>query len=247
MKRFRKSIVLLLAVFTICLMPVTAWAKTPSLNKTKVTLSAGETCRLKTKNLKAGKVLWSSSNKAVASVSSKGKVKAKKNGTAVISAKAGATVLTCTVKVRTKLVPMKKLKRYGYFLNYMSEKQMRKTYKAAAKILKPLLGLSKKEQVIGIMQNMRRLVDAGIKYSMSAKHYNDPYGFFVKKCASCAGCARAAGFCLNMLGYKYEHVNENQYSHQWARVKVGGKYWICDAYGLYAGPEPAKRKHPYLS
>ena len=48
-----------------------------------------------------------------------------------------------------------------------------------------------------------------------------------------------------MLGYKYKHVNENQYS-QWARVKVGKQYWICDAYGLYAGLEPAKRKHPYL-
>ena len=64
--------------------------------------------------------------------------------------------------------------------------------------------------------------------------------------ASCAGCARATGLCLNILGMPYEHVNENQYSHQWCRVNIDGTYWICDAYGLYCGPEPAPYMHPYL-
>ena len=49
-----------------------------------------------------------------------------------------------------------------------------------------------------------------------------------------------------MLGIPYEHVNENQYSHQWCRVNLNGTYWICDAYGLYCGPEPAPYRHPYL-
>lgn len=49
-----------------------------------------------------------------------------------------------------------------------------------------------------------------------------------------------------MLGIPYEHVNENQYSHQWCRVPVGDTYWICDAYGLYSGPEPAPYQHPYF-
>ena len=45
----------------------------------------------------------------------------------------------------------------------------------------------------------------------------------------------------------YEHVNENQWSHQWCRVPMpDGSYWICDAYGLYCGPEPAPYQHPYL-
>ena len=65
--------------------------------------------------------------------------------------------------------------------------------------------------------------------------------------ASCAGCTRATGLCLNMLGIPYEHVNENQWSHQWCRVKMDdGSYWICDAYGLYCGPEPAPYQHPYF-
>ena len=83
-------------------------------------------------------------------------------------------------------------------------------------------------------------------YKKETKHYNDPYGYLVKGVASCAGCARTTGFCLNMLGIHYTHVNEGKYSHQWARVKVGNEYWICDAYGLYCGPEPAVNKHPYL-
>ena len=48
-----------------------------------------------------------------------------------------------------------------------------------------------------------------------------------------------------MLGIPYEHVNENQWSHQWCRVPMpDGSYWICDAYGLYCGPEPAPYQHP---
>ena len=48
-----------------------------------------------------------------------------------------------------------------------------------------------------------------------------------------------------MLGIPYEHVNENQYTHQWCRVDMGGGvYWICDAYGLYCGPEFAPYQHP---
>mgnify|MGYP006987329558 CR=1 FL=1 len=76
-------------------------------------------------------------------------------------------------------------------------------------------------------------------YSMEANHYNDPYGYFVLRTASCAGCARATALCLDILGIPYEHVNENQYSHQWCRVPMeDGSYWICDAFGLYCGPEP---------
>ena len=47
------------------------------LNKSKVTLKAGDSIKLKVKNYK-GKVKWSSSKKKVASVSKKGVVTAKK-------------------------------------------------------------------------------------------------------------------------------------------------------------------------
>ena len=53
--------------------------KKPKLSKTKVTLYVGKTATLKVKNTKK-KVKWSSSKKSVATVSQKGKIKAKKKG-----------------------------------------------------------------------------------------------------------------------------------------------------------------------
>lgn len=50
---------------------------------------------------------------------------------------------------------------------------------------------------------------------------------------------------LNILGIPYEHVNENQYSHQWCRVQIDDSYWIRDAFGLYCGEEPAPYEHSY--
>lgn len=192
---------------------------------------------------------FTSSNKNVVSVSKSGLVKAKKRGKATITATNGSEtyILNLTVKKSNfKPVPLKKLKRYSYFRKFMSEAQLKQAYKKALKLVRPLGDLKKKDQLMGVAARLRNLFDNGMTYTMSAKHYNDPYGYLVLKKASCAGCARATSLCLNILGINYEHVNENQYSHQWARVKVGKKFWICDAYGLYCGPEPAKRKHPYM-
>ena len=54
-----------------------AKAKKPVLSKKKLTMSVGESKTLKVKNTKK-KVKWSSGKKSVASVSKKGRVKAKK-------------------------------------------------------------------------------------------------------------------------------------------------------------------------
>ena len=96
----------------------------------------------------------------------------------------------------------------------------------------PLALMSREDQLYGIASALRAVVDDGsMAYSMEANHYNDPYGYFVLRTASCAGCARATALCLDILGIPYEHVNENQYSHQWCRVPMeDGSYWICDAF-----------------
>ena len=62
---------------------------------------------------------------------------------------------------RTKLVPMKKLQRYTYFRKYMSKKQLKKAYDKAKPIVKPLLGKSKADQLIGVAVGLRQLVDSG--------------------------------------------------------------------------------------
>lgn len=143
-------------------------------------------------------------------------------------------------------VPMKRLANLKSIQKGASDTELTQAYNAALEIIVPYAGMSREEQLYGIASELRQLAEDGMEYSTTAAHYNDPYGYFVLGVASCAGCARATGLCLNILGISYEHVNEDQWGHQWCRVNVDGTYWICDAYGLYCGPEPAPYEHPYL-
>ena len=64
-----------------------------------VTLKKGDTLQLGTILSGEGTVTWSTSKKAVATVSSKGKITAKAKGTAVITAKTGDSSMKITIKV----------------------------------------------------------------------------------------------------------------------------------------------------
>ncbi len=100
MKRIFSLVVVLMLVL-LAVTPAFA-ASTPKLNKTKATVSVGMTTTLKVSGT-TGKVTWSSSNKAVAQVSSKGVVQANKAGTAVITAKVGGRKLTCKITVKSNV------------------------------------------------------------------------------------------------------------------------------------------------
>lgn len=140
---------------------------------------------------------------------------------------------------------MNKLANYKGLKKSQSDAEFSLAYAAASQVVSPLVGLSREDQLYSIMSQLRTMAENEIVYSTSVSHYNDPYGYFVLKVASCSGCARATGLCLNMLGIPYEHVNEGQWSHQWCRVPMpDGSFWICDAYGYYCGPEPALYQHP---
>ncbi len=127
-----------------------------------------------------------------------------------------------------------------------TDEQFAEAYAIARSYVEPLARYSRAEQLYCVTVLLRQLFERGMEYSMESAHYNDPYGYFVEGSASCAGCTRATGLCLSILGIPFEHVNENQYSHQWCRVPVNKEYWIADAYGLYCGPEPAPYTHPYF-
>ncbi|MDD5805158.1 Ig-like domain-containing protein [Blautia sp. HCP3S3_H10_1] len=71
----------------------------PKLNKTSVTLNAKKTYQLKLTGT-TQKPKWTSSNKAVATVSSKGKVTAKSAGTATVTAVVGGVKFNCKVTVK---------------------------------------------------------------------------------------------------------------------------------------------------
>lgn len=80
--------------------------KGPELSAKKKTLIVKQTHKL-TVNGTTKKVKWSSSNKNVATVSSSGKVTAKKAGTATISAKVNGKTLKCKVTVKKNQISYK--------------------------------------------------------------------------------------------------------------------------------------------
>ncbi|MDD6037203.1 MAG: Ig-like domain-containing protein [bacterium] len=82
--------------------PVTvaqAATKTVKLSAAKKTLNVGKSFTLKLKNA-SGKVTWKSNKKSVATVTSKGKVKAVASGTAKITATNKKKTYTCVVTVK---------------------------------------------------------------------------------------------------------------------------------------------------
>ena len=103
MKTLKKYTIMLIVFLTVNLtLPqavpifessITAEAATIKLNKKNVTLSKGKNCTLKIIGTKK-KAAWKSSNKKVATVSSKGKITAKKEGSAKITAKIGKSTLS---------------------------------------------------------------------------------------------------------------------------------------------------------
>lgn len=153
-----------------------------------------------------------------------------------------------TLKKQFDPVSIDKLQNLTSLKKKCTDAEFQAAYDKALELVTPMADLNREEQLKAVQRAIRALYDSGkVSYSSDAPHYNDPYGYFVTGVGSCAGCTRATGLCLNILGIDYEHVNENQWSHQWCRVKMDdGTYWICDAYGLYCGPEPAPYKHPYL-
>lgn len=107
MKKLMKvGMVLLLAIIVTVSGTGVANAGTAKLklNKSTATIKTGETLKLKaTKKGIKKSVVWSSSNKSVATVSSSGKVTAKKAGTCTITAKAGSYKAKCKVTVTFQL------------------------------------------------------------------------------------------------------------------------------------------------
>ena len=219
-----------------------------SLNKTSAKLMVYETLQLSATlqpETAASALKWSSSDKSIAKVSANGLVTGTGQGTATITVKtANGKKATAKIKVSYGM----NSSRYNYFRKYMSKSEFNKAYKEALKIVLPLKGLSREEQLYGAVDGIYQIwLDIyPDRYSTSTRHYKDPYGYFIEKRASCAGCCRALGFCLNILGISYEHVNESKWTHQWVRVKVGNTYWALDGNIRLCQPEPAPRQHPYL-
>lgn len=100
MSKLLKSLLsVFLAVFMVAsLAIIPSSAAAPKLNKTSVTVTKGYQTTLSVSNA-SGTVKWSTGDKSIATVSSKGKVVGKGPGTTYVYAKTGSTTLKCKVKV----------------------------------------------------------------------------------------------------------------------------------------------------
>ena len=63
----------------------------------------------------------------------------------------------------------------------------------------------------------------------SNKYYRTPYGVFITGNLTCAGTARALGRVLYFMGYEWQHVNENEWKHQWCVLTMDAKIGYADS------------------
>lgn len=99
------AILLALAVFITAIwipIPAQAAKATMKISHKTLNLTVGDTKTLKVTTSLKGKVSWKSSDKKIATVTSKGKVTAKKPGTAKITAKLKGKSVSCKVTVKKK-------------------------------------------------------------------------------------------------------------------------------------------------
>ncbi|MBQ6844424.1 MAG: Ig-like domain-containing protein [Agathobacter sp.] len=110
MKYVKRIVSLLLMFVMVCslLAPIgevqAATKKKVAINKTTLTMIKGDKYQLKVSNVKTSKVKWSTSNKKIVTVDKKGKVTAKKKGTATVTAKVGKKSYKCKITVIYKPV-----------------------------------------------------------------------------------------------------------------------------------------------
>jgi len=69
---------------------------------------------------------------------------------------------------------------------------------------------------------------ARAEYKTTGPNYSIAYGVFISGEYSCAGATRALGMVLECMGYKWEHVNPNQWTHQWCKLEMDGQVGWAD-------------------
>jgi hypothetical protein len=104
MKKFLSTF--LIMIFCLVLFPVNANAATIKINKTNLVLYIGDTTNLKITGT-SKTVKWNTSNKKIATVSSKGKVTALKHGSVTITATLSGKKYTCKVTAKYDTETMK--------------------------------------------------------------------------------------------------------------------------------------------
>ena len=112
MKKFRAFLSVLLCLLVVwggCGLAAVVSDKALTISREEVTLLKGKTVKLTVKGAGSNKITWSSDNKKIAKVSSKGVVKGVSAGETVVRAKVKGRVLSCRVTVENPAISDKKL------------------------------------------------------------------------------------------------------------------------------------------
>jgi len=217
-------------------------------------------------------ISYKSSDEAIVTVDGSGNIKGVSAGEATVTVTAINTVTKQTLTAQTKISVKKVSSSVSHSQtpstgskNTVSSKaentlpgnaslkkgmtaaEYAQAYTMAEKVVKDCAkpGLGKVEQLKLVLTELGN-IHATTEHAESGAHYADIYGFFVLRRSSCAASVRAVGICCTIMGIPYEHVNENKWEHQWARVNVDGEYWCCDADIGLACIEPGPYKHPWI-
>lgn len=121
---------------------------------------------------------------------------------------------------------------HHYYGSTISEAQIRQSEAIAKGIADSVLANSSYRTD---SDKIRAAVAYVISYVMKGKYDNDenkyyrsPYGVFVSGNFTCAGLVRALGRVLDYMGYEWQHINENQWKHQWIEMNIDGKHGYVD-------------------
>ncbi len=211
--RYYTFLILLVTMLFAGSFEASASTKTPELNTKKVTLEAGKSTTLKVKHTK-GKIKWSSSNKKVAVVNRQGKVTAKKQGKATISARVGKKTLRCKVTVAAKKKAAK--------IKFATIAELRKAYprtkKGKDKALSYVQFSLTWSEANAIRNNIYKTIGVS---KANLPQYN---------------CWLIANYVCRML--TYTSMNEASFleTTRNGRCKEGDPYCTCNAiYSLYLG------------
>ena len=164
--KFLKTWILTMVLIVSVVMPVntpvsTQAAEKLKLNKTKVSIYVGKRTKLTAKNTGDKKIVWSTSNKAIAKVSQKGSVLAVKAGTATIKATIKGTKQSASCKVTVG--------KYATKLNVESAENviLKEGEKTEIKASGSIKGISK---IVNKHENIDFLLNINMTSSTSINH-----------------------------------------------------------------------------
>ena len=114
--------------------------------------------------------------------------------------------------------------------------------KVISQIIKP--GMSDYDKARAICDYITNNVE--VQSDQSSEAYktnfgNEAYAALVLKIAACSGRCKAVSLLCEEVGISCQHINANEWTHQWNKVYIDGEWIVLDAQiGLLGGTE-----HPF--